>query len=352
MFLKSFLTQLQRATADGVPAKGCFHWSIMDNFEWMAGYGNRFGMAFVDFDTLQRIRLLTAQATLAWNAAVLDNQQPRAEGGGASEPGHPSAAPHQARRVCKPAPTAVLRARRSPTTREETHPISHSDASRPRDERALFARGRGPPTSGACRRCARLARQTGRRRRRVMPVDAWTRVIEPFFYAALAGRQVNAEVTWFGGSKADDKPFENGARGRVFAGMAPWAKPKASSSVSVFGSAAIAPFMFGTLTLPPTGAYTLHQGYDLTILHVGDKTVVQLTAHAGGSMHPGETIEFAPEDFRTSPGGDGLLHHKGPPADENHFETSVWVSLSTLRFRFTATLRELRSRLSPWLTRP
>jgi len=177
-------------------------------------------------------------------------------------------------------------------------------------------------------------------------------VIEPFFDAALAGRQVNAEVTWFGGSKADDKPFENGARGRVFASMAPWAKPTVSSSVSVFGSAALARFMFGTLTLPPTGAYTLYQAYDLTILHVGDRTVVQLTAHPGGSMHPGETIEFESEDFRTSPDGAGLLYHKGPPADEDHFETSVWVSFSTLRFQFTATLRELRSRLLPSLTRP
>lgn len=61
MFLKSFLTQLQRATADGVPVKGYFHWSMMDNFEWMAGYGNRFGMVFVDFETLERTPKLSAE---------------------------------------------------------------------------------------------------------------------------------------------------------------------------------------------------------------------------------------------------------------------------------------------------
>src|SRR5262245_13566795 len=31
MFLRSYLTQLQRATADGVPVKGYFQWSTMDN---------------------------------------------------------------------------------------------------------------------------------------------------------------------------------------------------------------------------------------------------------------------------------------------------------------------------------
>jgi beta-glucosidase len=43
MFLRNCLTQLQRATADRVPVKGYFLWSMMDNFEWSAGYGNRFG---------------------------------------------------------------------------------------------------------------------------------------------------------------------------------------------------------------------------------------------------------------------------------------------------------------------
>src|SRR5262249_52888608 len=40
MFLRNYLTQLQRATADGVPVQGYFQWSLMDNFEWTAGFGN------------------------------------------------------------------------------------------------------------------------------------------------------------------------------------------------------------------------------------------------------------------------------------------------------------------------
>jgi beta-glucosidase len=51
MFLRAYLTQLQRATADGVPVKGYFQWSLMDNFEWWAGFGNRFGLLYVDFKT-------------------------------------------------------------------------------------------------------------------------------------------------------------------------------------------------------------------------------------------------------------------------------------------------------------
>lgn len=54
MFLRNNLTHLQRATAEGVPVKGYFQWSLMDNFEWTAGYGNRFGIVYVDFKTQKR----------------------------------------------------------------------------------------------------------------------------------------------------------------------------------------------------------------------------------------------------------------------------------------------------------
>lgn len=60
MFLRSYLTQLQRATVDGVPVKGYFQWSLMDNFEWSAGFGNRFGLIHVDFQTQKRTPKLSA----------------------------------------------------------------------------------------------------------------------------------------------------------------------------------------------------------------------------------------------------------------------------------------------------
>jgi beta-glucosidase len=55
MFLRAFLDQLQHATSEGVPLDCYFFlWSGQDNFEWVDGYGNRFGLVYVDFDTLER----------------------------------------------------------------------------------------------------------------------------------------------------------------------------------------------------------------------------------------------------------------------------------------------------------
>jgi len=43
-----------RALADGKSILGYVHWSLMDNFEWHHGYAPRFGLAEVDFDTMER----------------------------------------------------------------------------------------------------------------------------------------------------------------------------------------------------------------------------------------------------------------------------------------------------------
>jgi beta-glucosidase len=61
MYLRNYLSQLQRATADGVPVKGYFLWSLMDNFEWADGYTNRFGLHYVDYATQKRTPKLSAQ---------------------------------------------------------------------------------------------------------------------------------------------------------------------------------------------------------------------------------------------------------------------------------------------------
>jgi beta-galactosidase len=42
------------ALAKGLPLKGYFAWSLMDNFEWAFGYSRRFGIVYVDYETQAR----------------------------------------------------------------------------------------------------------------------------------------------------------------------------------------------------------------------------------------------------------------------------------------------------------
>ena len=54
-YYRSHLTELKRAIEDGAPCNGYFAWSLMDNFEWGQGFSQRFGLVWVDFETLERI---------------------------------------------------------------------------------------------------------------------------------------------------------------------------------------------------------------------------------------------------------------------------------------------------------
>jgi beta-glucosidase len=54
-YIKRHLEMVQNALEIGVPIKGYFVWSMLDNFEWAHGYSKRFGIVYVDYKTQQRI---------------------------------------------------------------------------------------------------------------------------------------------------------------------------------------------------------------------------------------------------------------------------------------------------------
>jgi beta-glucosidase len=53
-YLMRHLATLKSAIADGVPVKGYFAWSLLDNFEWAEGYLRRFGLTHIDYTTQER----------------------------------------------------------------------------------------------------------------------------------------------------------------------------------------------------------------------------------------------------------------------------------------------------------
>lgn len=66
-FYASYLEECAKAIDEGVNLKGFFAWSLMDNFEWASGYDMRFGMHYVDFETLER----TPKKSALWFQQIL-----------------------------------------------------------------------------------------------------------------------------------------------------------------------------------------------------------------------------------------------------------------------------------------
>jgi len=66
-YLRQYLLELHRAIGDGVPVKGYFCWSFMDNYEWEDGYSIRFGLCHTDYKTLKRTPKLSAH----WYSEVI-----------------------------------------------------------------------------------------------------------------------------------------------------------------------------------------------------------------------------------------------------------------------------------------
>ena len=54
-FFELHLDAARRAIESGLPLRGYFAWSLLDNFEWAFGYSRRFGIVYVDYQTQRRI---------------------------------------------------------------------------------------------------------------------------------------------------------------------------------------------------------------------------------------------------------------------------------------------------------
>lgn len=74
-FFDQHLRAVHQAIADRCRITGYHAWSLLDNFEWSAGYTQRWGLVRVDFDTLQR----TPKASASWYSTVARSSQLQAK---------------------------------------------------------------------------------------------------------------------------------------------------------------------------------------------------------------------------------------------------------------------------------
>jgi len=65
-YLRSHIGSVATAVARGADVRAYYAWSLLDNFEWGDGYSKRFGLVFVDYDTLER----RPKKSFGWYARV------------------------------------------------------------------------------------------------------------------------------------------------------------------------------------------------------------------------------------------------------------------------------------------
>ena len=66
-YLRGHLAAVHAAIEGGADVRGYYLWSLLDNFEWAYGYAKRFGIVYVDYDSLARIPKDSAR----WYAEVI-----------------------------------------------------------------------------------------------------------------------------------------------------------------------------------------------------------------------------------------------------------------------------------------
>ena len=68
-YFREHFLQAHRAIDEGIPLKGYFIWTLMDNFEWSYGYSRRFGLTYTDYPTQTRI----VKSSGDWYREVIQN---------------------------------------------------------------------------------------------------------------------------------------------------------------------------------------------------------------------------------------------------------------------------------------
>ncbi len=55
-YIQKHISKTLQSAREGVPVRGYFLWSLLDNFEWDKGYSKRFGIVYCDYSTLERTK--------------------------------------------------------------------------------------------------------------------------------------------------------------------------------------------------------------------------------------------------------------------------------------------------------
>lgn len=74
-YMRKHLFHCNQAIKKGVNLKGYFHWSLMDNFEWMYGYTKRFGLIYIFYPTQSRV----CKDSYHWYHKIITEQKSREE---------------------------------------------------------------------------------------------------------------------------------------------------------------------------------------------------------------------------------------------------------------------------------
>ena len=69
-YVAETLRHVRRAMEDGIDVRGYYLWSLMDYFEWSAGFAARFGLYYTDYETME----LNPKKSAGWYRDVIRNE--------------------------------------------------------------------------------------------------------------------------------------------------------------------------------------------------------------------------------------------------------------------------------------